>query len=281
MKNALYFLLALVLFAGCDTKKMTNVLTYRAPYGGNVEIKGLGEAVPPESTFLGSVSVGESGFTRAKNCTYQAVINDAVYLARSMGGNLLVITEHREPNVWSSTCHQIAANVYWVNPTFQQSVPQPKPSPQVQAPESTTISNQVQPSQPVTANEPVSQSRQSGTIYHGRMLSCRLLSSISSAYPSGMATVIVNEDFKDSEGKVLIAKGTPVKASFVTRQAKGIKTPGQVTLTIESTESVDGQTILLTGSQTVTGEIRASHYNAFMPVNTVVNVFIQGSYDVR
>ena len=280
MKHIALFISILLILTGCDTKKMTNVLTYRSPYGGNVEIKGIGEAVPPESTFLGTIFVGEKGMTRKKNCTWQAVLADAVYLAKNMGGNMLVITEHREPNVWISTCHQISANVYYVNPTFQQPVSQ-QPSQQSQPQQvqyQNTQAQQTQSQQPSTTN---SEQQQSGIIYHGRMLSCRLLSSISSAYPSGMATMIVNEDFKDPDGKVLIAKGTPVKASFSTIQAKGIKTPGQVTLTVQSTESVDGQTILLTGSQTVTGEIRASHYNTSMPVNTIMNVFIQGSYEVR
>lgn len=279
MKYIALFISILLILTSCDTKKMTNVLTYRSPYGGNVEIKGIGEAVPSESTFLGTIFVGEKGMTRKKNCTWQAVLADAVHLAKSMGGNMIVITEHREPNVWISTCHQISANVYYVNPTFQQPGSQ-QPSQQLQmqeAQQQNTTTAAKAPQQPT----PIQTGQQAGIIYHGRMLSCRLLSSISSAYPSGMATMIVNEDFKDPDGKVLIAKGTPVKASFSSVPAKGIKSPGQVTLTVQSTESIDGQTILLTGSQTVIGEIRASHYNASMPVNTIMNVFIQGSYEVR
>lgn len=262
MKKILLLFAMFTLLASCDTKKMTNVLVYRAPISETVEVKGVGESIPENATFLGSVSVGEKGATKTRNCTYQAVINDAMHLTRTMGGNLMVITEHKEPHTYGSTCHQIAANVYYVDRNS------PKPA-----------TNEIKSQSPNQSTATISQT-QPGIIYHGRMLSCRLISSISSVYPPGATNMIVDEDFKDPDGKVLVAKGTPVKASFTTIQAKGIR-PGQITLTVQSTESVDGQTILLTGSQTVTGEKRASHYNASMPVNTIINVFIQGSYEVR
>lgn len=270
MKHIALFISILLILTGCDTKKMTNVLTYRSPYRGNVEVKGIGETVPPEAVFLGNVFVGEKGMTRKKNCTWQAVLNDAVYLAQNMGGNMMIITEHREPNAWISTCHRISANVYYVNPTSQQSIPQqtqPQNKPSLPVP----------PPQPAKNQAP----QQTGIIYHGRMLPCLLLSSISSAYPSGMATVVTNEALKDPDGKVLIAKGTPVKADFVTMQARGKKAPGQITVSVHSTEATDGQIIHLNGSLSVKGDRKEAHYSAFIPVNTIMNVFIQGSYEVR
>lgn len=120
MKKVQYILLVLALVAtGCaGTKKVTNVLTYRTPYRGEVQVKGLGEVVPDGSILLGSVSVGENGgFTKTKDCTYQAVISDIRNLAAGMGGNTVVITKHKEPSAWGSTCHQISANVYWIEPT--------------------------------------------------------------------------------------------------------------------------------------------------------------------
>lgn len=120
MKRVLFclFLLFPLLFVGCSgTKKATNVLTYRTPYNGEVQVKGLGEIVPEGAVLLGSVSVGENGgMTRTKDCTYQAVIADIRNLAAGMGGNAVVITKHKEPSEWRSTCHQISANVYWFEP---------------------------------------------------------------------------------------------------------------------------------------------------------------------
>lgn len=104
-----------VLLQGCSgTKQVTNVLVYRAPYAGDVAIKGIGETIPENAVLLGSVSVGEAGFTKTKDCTYQAVISDARRLAAGMGGNTIVITEHKEPSEWTTTCHRIKANVYLV-----------------------------------------------------------------------------------------------------------------------------------------------------------------------
>lgn len=105
-----------LLIVGCTgTKKVTNVLTYRTPYHGEVQVKALGEVVPEGAVLLGSVSVGENGgMTRTKDCTYQAVIADIRNLAAGMGGNTVVITKHKEPSEWSSTCHQISANVYFI-----------------------------------------------------------------------------------------------------------------------------------------------------------------------
>lgn len=98
---------------GCGTQKRTNILKYRTPYSGEVTVVGVGVLNLTNSEFLGTVSVGETGFTSTKKCTYQAVINDAILLARSMGGNVICITKHIEPG-WSS-CHQIQCDVYYKN----------------------------------------------------------------------------------------------------------------------------------------------------------------------
>ncbi|MDE5543901.1 MAG: DUF4156 domain-containing protein [Bacteroidales bacterium] len=118
MKRVLFCLCLLfpLLVAGCTgTKKVTNVLTYRTPYNGEVQVKALGEVVPEGSVLLGCGSVGENGgMTRTRDCTYQAVISDVRSLAAGMGGNAVVITKHKEPSEWKSTCHQISANVYFI-----------------------------------------------------------------------------------------------------------------------------------------------------------------------
>ncbi|MCM1168729.1 MAG: DUF4156 domain-containing protein [Bacteroides sp.] len=116
MKKVWIFVLLTSLLCGCTgTKKVTNVLTYRTPYNGEVLVKGLGEVIPDGSVLLGSVTVGENGGrTRTKDCTYQAVISDIRKLAAGMGGNAVVITKHKEPSEWRSTCHQIWANVYFL-----------------------------------------------------------------------------------------------------------------------------------------------------------------------
>lgn len=112
MKKIIFLLFTLVLSA-CSTSKQTNVLNYSTPLpaGTPVEVIGLGQKLPNNVKFIGSISVGDSGFTT--KCSYQDVINDAINLARGMGGNIIQITEHKEPNILCD-CHRIKADVYYI-----------------------------------------------------------------------------------------------------------------------------------------------------------------------
>lgn len=112
MKKTIFLLFMLVL-AACSTSKRTSVLNYATPLpaGTHVEIIGLGQQVPDGAKLLGSISVGDAGFTT--QCSYQEVIRDAINMSRNMGGNVLQITEHKEPDIWTS-CHRIKADVYYI-----------------------------------------------------------------------------------------------------------------------------------------------------------------------
>ena len=85
---------------------------------------------------IGSVFVGDKGLTKTKECTFTLVLEEVLKQAREMGGNYVVITEHKHPNSGTSsvgfgmglngqigtyvsssdgsTCHQINANVYYL-----------------------------------------------------------------------------------------------------------------------------------------------------------------------
>jgi len=109
--------LGTIVFLGCGTVKNVNVLTYSPPLASNVPVEFMaqGQNVPSDAKLLGSINIGDSGFTI--NCNYQQVISDLQNQARRMGGNLLYITEHKIPDS-SSTCHRISANVYKVKSNF-------------------------------------------------------------------------------------------------------------------------------------------------------------------
>lgn len=113
MKKILSLLFLSLIFFSCSTSKQTSVLNYSTPLpaGTQVEIIGLGQKVPNGAKLLGSISVGDSGFTT--QCSYQEVIRDAINMSRNMGGNVLQITEHKEPNIWCD-CHRIKADVYYI-----------------------------------------------------------------------------------------------------------------------------------------------------------------------
>lgn len=114
MKKIFGVLLLLVLVS-CGTKKQTSVYQYSTPIqmSEKVEIISLGQTIPETAKFLGSVKISDTGFST--KCSYAEVIKDVEQQARSMGGNLIVIKEHKEPSVLGSTCHRIKADVYLKN----------------------------------------------------------------------------------------------------------------------------------------------------------------------
>jgi len=107
--NAFLFLFLLL---SCGTTKKVSVLSPSTPLpeGTTVEVIGTGQQVPSAAKLLGSVKIGDD-MTATKNCTYDKVVKDAQSQARAMGGNLLQIKKHTEPNMWS-TCHRIECDVY-------------------------------------------------------------------------------------------------------------------------------------------------------------------------
>lgn len=67
------------------------------------------EDIPAESKELGQVRISDSGFST--NCDSLAVINLIKNEARKAGGNAVLVTEHRKPSVFGSSCHQMTAIV--------------------------------------------------------------------------------------------------------------------------------------------------------------------------
>lgn len=104
-------MIVLLLFFGCTTQKTVSVISYKTPLANTetINVLGLGQKVPEGAKLLGTVIIDDTGFT--SKCTYSDVIKDAQNQARAMGGNYLLITKHKEPNIWSS-CHRITCEVY-------------------------------------------------------------------------------------------------------------------------------------------------------------------------
>ena len=111
MKIKLFLLL--LLLSACGTSKTVSVLAPATPLPPDapVEIIGIGQKVPDGAKLLGNVKIGDGGFST--KCSYDVVVADAQKQARSMGGNLLQITKHKEPDL-GSTCHRIQCVVYLI-----------------------------------------------------------------------------------------------------------------------------------------------------------------------
>lgn len=62
--------------------------------------------------YIGQVEIKEGGLTL--NCTFDTVKKLAKEEALKLGGNCLVITNHKKPDAWS-TCHRISADIYKID----------------------------------------------------------------------------------------------------------------------------------------------------------------------
>lgn len=111
MKTLLFSALLVLVSCGTTSKQVSVVaVATPLPAGTTVEVMGAGQPVPAGAKYLGAVKIGD-GNTATKNCTYAKVVADAQEQARAMGGNLLQIKKHTEPNL-ISTCHRIECDVY-------------------------------------------------------------------------------------------------------------------------------------------------------------------------
>ena len=82
--------------------------------GIEITVLDINDVVPDGAQELGTVRIGDTGFTLAKNATYEKVLDLAKAQARAAGGNVLKITEHKYPD-FSSSIHRLNATIYNVN----------------------------------------------------------------------------------------------------------------------------------------------------------------------
>lgn len=102
--------LLLLLLQACGPSINTAISqTYPAiDYNRPIVVYELEDTVPDGNKIIGTVHIGESGFTT--RCSYNYVLEQAKLEARKSGGSAIKITEHKRPNAWSS-CHRIKANI--------------------------------------------------------------------------------------------------------------------------------------------------------------------------
>ena len=95
---------------GCQTApRVIAELTEHHParQADSVMVYELGDQVPAEAKVIGTVKVTDGGMTPTYKCLYGSMLTLAVKKTAESGGNALRIDQHKEPSVWSSTCHRI------------------------------------------------------------------------------------------------------------------------------------------------------------------------------
>ena len=103
-------LLSVLVIASCSSTVKTKLSKTYQPldYKDKVIVIALEEKQPLEAEVLGTIKIGDSGFSI--KCNYETALNKAKLEARKAGGNAIKITEHKTPN-FMSTCHRISANI--------------------------------------------------------------------------------------------------------------------------------------------------------------------------
>ena len=82
----------------------------------NIRLYGLNDTVPNSAEVIGKVAVVDNG--ASTNCKYDQVLELAKKETSKYGGNALSLTEHKEPSIWGSSCHQIAGMMLYLSDTI-------------------------------------------------------------------------------------------------------------------------------------------------------------------
>jgi hypothetical protein len=115
MKIYVFLMMGSILFMTSCSAKLTTSMQKNYPpldYREEVTVFGKNETAPPTAEKLGTIKVGDSGFS--VKCSYATVLERAKTESRKVGGNAIKITRHKYPGFWSS-CHRITVDVLKVN----------------------------------------------------------------------------------------------------------------------------------------------------------------------
>ena len=105
-------LISSLLLLSCCTPLVITKLEQSIPQSSadeSINVFGLYSEIPADAEVLGTVKIGDTGFTFTKNCTFQDVLNAAKDEAKKAGGNAVKIVDHIPPG--KSTCHRITAKI--------------------------------------------------------------------------------------------------------------------------------------------------------------------------
>ena len=98
-----------IMFLSCASTVNTTRSSYRyppTPMQEPIEVFGLNDYVPTNTVNLGTIRIGDSGFS--VGCGYEAVIQKIINACRKIGGNAIQLVSVKEPD-WSSTCYRMTA----------------------------------------------------------------------------------------------------------------------------------------------------------------------------
>ena len=140
-KSELFLCMVALLMTSCAPKVVTDMYTskYTALSPDSVRVFLMGERVPKQTLAIGTVKVVDGGL--AIKGSFERVLGMAVEATAKNGGNGLVITEHRQPDMYS-TIHRVwgtmlrmpetVNDTIVVKSSFNRALAQPANNPYVQ-----------------------------------------------------------------------------------------------------------------------------------------------------
>ena len=115
MKKIIGLLAVAVLLGACGLRRDVERLgsNIRSPYKGQITIVEEGSIVPEGAERVASIFIGDNGGT--VKCNEEYVMSDLMKTAARYGANYVVLVNREKPSFWT-TCHQVKALAYWVDP---------------------------------------------------------------------------------------------------------------------------------------------------------------------
>ena len=114
--NYVVVILAAILLASCTPRVLTDItMSYPARSVEEVKVYDVGDTVPNSAVAIGKVAVLDRGLTT--NCGYDRMLGLAKERTAENGGNGLLLTEHRKPSFWGSSCHQLMGTMFLIDDT--------------------------------------------------------------------------------------------------------------------------------------------------------------------
>ncbi len=132
MKKLILLTPVLCLLASCSPKVTSTMYDFHPSLPPETPVKVFyKEDLPTGSKEIGQVRVSDTGFSTG--CDSLTVISKIKNEARKAGGNAVLITEHKKPSIWGSSCHQMTAMVLTVSdlsaPTLAKDNSEESPTP--------------------------------------------------------------------------------------------------------------------------------------------------------
>jgi len=113
MKKIIFFIAIVTTMISCSPR-LGSAIAYKQPALAPTDIIVVlkqEDNFPNTGIKVGTLSSSDNGFST--HCSYEDVIGKLVEMARQNGANILKITEHKVPDMWS-TCDRLKATIYRV-----------------------------------------------------------------------------------------------------------------------------------------------------------------------